>query len=370
MDTLEIKGFKRFKDVSVPLNKITLLTGNNGSGKSSVIQSLLIYRNYAEANKGNAIGREVRISVNDGRRLDLGDFDTLVNPDSWNVTIRFNKEGIDLSSAADDSGLVVAVPSLGDNGFIPAIMSNPEFRYLNAERLGPRPDSKIRTEAQNFLTSGERGELAGNALMAVSKTFPKLDESRFCPGNDAPNFGIQIDAWMSYIFTDVAVKSEPLQPGYCRVVLRGHHYGSYVTAPNTGFGITYALPVVIDGLAAAAGSMLIVENPEAHLHPKAQSNIGFFLGMMAAAGVKVVVETHSEHVVNGVRRALLYSDKISHDDLSICFFPEQPLPSGELFTHITMDRFGNLSDFPVDFFDQVRQDMREIMRLAKQNYEA
>ena len=61
--------------------------------------------------------------------------------------------------------------------------------------------------------------------------------------------------------------------------------------PNTGFGFTYALPIVLDGLMAPAGSMMIVENPEAHLHPRAQSNMGYFLGRMAAAGVRIIVET-------------------------------------------------------------------------------
>lgn len=365
MDTLEIKGFKRFENIKVPLNRITLLTGSNGTGKSSVIQSLLIYRNYVEANDFQPVGRQVRISVNDERRLLLGDFDELVNEHAAGVEIRLNGAGIDLDSAADDSRQVVASPSIEEPFLSVPFMLNPEFRYLNAERIGPRSDLRISQVPQPFLSSGERGELAGNALLNASMTFPKLEPSRFCPGNEASNFSIQVDAWMGYIFSDMSVKPERLTQEYCRVVLRGHHYGGYVAAPNTGFGITYALPVIIDGLAASEGSMLIVENPEAHLHPKAQSNIGFFLGMMAAAGVKVLVETHSEHVVNGVRRAVLFADGISYKDLSVCFFPQDP--DSEVFTHITMDERGNLSDFPVDFFDQVRQDMLEIMRLGKLN---
>ena len=112
-------------------------------------------------------------------------------------------------------------------------------------------------------------------------------------------------------------------------------------------------------------SMLVVENPEAHLHPKAQSNIGFFLGKMAAAGVKIVVETHSEHVVNGIRRAALSRLGFSTDDITIYFCDEsRPDENPE---EITVDNKGNLSDFPVDFFDQVRQDMLEIIRLASQD---
>ena len=111
--------------------------------------------------------------------------------------------------------------------------------------------------------------------------------------------------------------------------------------------------------------MMIVENPEAHLHPRAQSNMGYFLGRMAAAGVRIIVETHSEHIVNGMRRAALSRLGLSPDDLTIYFFHE-PIPgnTGETPVEITVDREGNLSDFPVDFFDQVRQDMMEIIRLG------
>lgn len=167
---------------------------------------------------------------------------------------------------------------------------------------------------------------------------------------------------MSHICSEVAFKAEPRTAEKCQVKLRQNR--QTLATPNTGFGYTYALPIVLDGLMAPRGSMLVVENPEAHLHPKAQSNIGFFLGKMAAAGVKIVVETHSEHVVNGIRRAALSRLGLSTDDITIYFCDEsRPDENPE---EITVDSKGNLSDFPVDFFDQVRQDMLEIIRLASQ----
>ena len=72
---------------------------------------------------------------------------------------------------------------------------------------------------------------------------------------------------------------------------------------NMGFGVSYALPVITAGLLAPAGSLLVVENPEAHLHPAGQSRVGRFLAHLAASGVQVVAETHSDHVLNGVRLA-------------------------------------------------------------------
>lgn len=59
-----------------------------------------------------------------------------------------------------------------------------------------------------------------------------------------------------------------------------------------GFGLSYALPIVVGGLVAAKDGLLIVENPEAHLHPQGQSNMGQFLAWLAGKGVQVIVETH------------------------------------------------------------------------------
>ena len=131
-------------------------------------------------------------------------------------------------------------------------------------------------------------------------------------------------------------------------------------APNVGFGITYALPILVSGLTIKEGGMLIVENPEAHLHGKAQSNMGYFLARMAAAGVRVMIETHSEHIVNGIRRMATEKDsQLKADDLSIYFFKKQE--NGQNIIEITMDNNGNLSEYPVDFFDQVRQDTLAVL---------
>src|SRR6202012_5567513 len=76
----------------------------------------------------------------------------------------------------------------------------------------------------------------------------------------------------------------------------------FVRPPNTGFGLSFVAGIIVAGLAAPGNTVLMVENPEAHLHPKAQSLIGEFLARVAAGGTQVFVETHSEHVLNGMRR--------------------------------------------------------------------
>jgi predicted ATPase len=84
----------------------------------------------------------------------------------------------------------------------------------------------------------------------------------------------------------------------------GTQISNMYRATNVGFGITYILPVIVAMLASPAGTLLLIENPEAHLHPKGQACMGDLLARAANAGVQVVVETHSDHVLNGIRLAV------------------------------------------------------------------
>ena len=97
--------------------------------------------------------------------------------------------------------------------------------------------------------------------------------------------------------------------------------------------------------------------------------MGYFLARMAAAGVRVIIETHSEHVINGIRRMIVEGKtEMSHEDMTIYFFQKKQGIKGIM--EITMDEYGNLSDFPEDFFDQVRQDTLAILRIDRVKKEA
>ena len=127
---------------------------------------------------------------------------------------------------------------------------------------------------------------------------------------------------------------------------------------NVGFGLSYALPIVVAGLTVPAGPLLVIENPEAHLHPAGQSAMAEFLTRMAAAGVQVIVETHSDHVVNGVRRAVT-ENVLPSGDVAIYAFAE-----GGTASRIEVTELGTLSAWPEKFFDQLQKDLLAISRGA------
>lgn len=88
----------------------------------------------------------------------------------------------------------------------------------------------------------------------------------------------------------------------------------YFSAQNVGFGISYVLPVILALVKAKEGELLILENPEAHLHPKGQRKMGELIARAAQGGVQIILETHSVHVLNGIRlsakNSVLKPDKV------------------------------------------------------------
>lgn len=105
----------------------------------------------------------------------------------------------------------------------------------------------------------------------------------------------------------------------------------------------------------------MVENPEAHLHPAGQSRLGGFLARVAGSGVQVLIETHSDHVVNGVRLAVAAERTIAADDTIVHFFGEGEPAVIELNEH------GRLTEWPDGFFDQIENDLGRLAR-ARRNH--
>jgi predicted ATPase len=123
--------------------------------------------------------------------------------------------------------------------------------------------------------------------------------------------------------------------------------------------LSYALPIIVAGLTVEPGKILMVENPEAHLHPAGQSRIGNFLGLVASRGVQTIIETHSEHVVNGIRLAIAKHGQLSSDLAIFHFFGQATVSS------MSVSTTGALSRWPSGFFDQAEEDLAELSRIRR-----
>ncbi|MEE1069427.1 MAG: DUF3696 domain-containing protein [Paludibacteraceae bacterium] len=362
---LKIHDFKCFRDAKLELRNMTILTGANASGKSSVVQALRMLRQMAfETTEG-------------GTALVINDYHAGFELCSVSEAIQVSRrEEVDSFSFELDNAKVVLredveYPNMAafdiqdDKTSLEQLYPN-TFLYLAAERMGPRDESKRLPYGKGDIDCGEHGDFTASIIdmnyMAdadAERSFDNIDKK--------DKFSVQLDAWMNYVFPGISVRVINLSEKKCKVVMRNRLSGNVeISAPNIGFGITYALPILVEALLIPKGGWLVIENPEVHLHAKAQSNLGYFLGVIAAAGVRVVLETHSEHIIDGVRRAMVCRECLKPEDVIVYFMELKASNTSEIsILPITIDEDGNLSDSPVDFFDQVRQDMMEIINTAR-----
>jgi predicted ATPase len=137
------------------------------------------------------------------------------------------------------------------------------------------------------------------------------------------------------------------------------HTKTSVRPTRIGFGLIYTLPIITAALALDKNGLLLVENPEAHLHPFSQSRIGVFLAMIAATGRQIFIETHSDHVLNGIRLAVR-NKILPPENLLINFFERPMLESSTSITQIRTSIDGRLKPWPKGFFDQIENDLSRL----------
>lgn len=367
---LNIDGFKCFKeDTLFEFNNITLLTGSNSVGKSSVIQSLLLLKTISQDSLSEPDSL-IELDLNDEEyALNLGTYDDIKNKSNDDYEDFMNPDSKDIKFMLDGAVTSIRIQDNLEAGNKIQVRTNEEsiarikthlgycFVYLNAERQAPRYE--YRNTDNNELCDCH-GRNTGDVIQRHEKD--NCSSIRSFDYSEGKKWKVELDKWIEYIFSGIMLQISQSTKDSYQVKVLGN------AAPNVGFGITYALPILVSGLTVQEGGILIVENPEAHLHAKAQSNMGYFLARMAAAGVRVIIETHSEHIVNGIRRMIAQKQaEMSADDITIYFFQDKN--GDKKIMNISMDNKGNLSAFPEDFFDQVRQDTLAILRIDKMKRE-
>ena len=243
----------------------------------------------------------------------------------------------------------------------------PHFGYLCAERLGPRDVLGASATGLKELDVGPRGEYVAQVLASLDRL--KVSSKRCEPSTNESSAGLlyQTEMWMGKIASPIQIEVGRL-PNTSVYSLRFKSLGidaEWTRAPNTGFGISYALPIIVAALRAVKGGLLLIENPEAHLHPAGQSMIGAFLSRVAADGVQVVLETHSDHVLNGIRLAVTDESLGLCTDDTVIYYFRDTRDTGSPFEQIEINRRGQLSLWPVGFFDQTQIDLAALASSLK-----
>ncbi len=367
---LIIKDFKVFEDQPITLKNLTILAGSNSVGKSTIIQALLLSRTTFE--ERSKFGKEVKtipIPLNGPFLLELGNTYEVIRrakklSESTLEFALFERDVLQMKivlsgdrATQNRYELWTVTDEFLDNNH--GILGQ-KIYYLCAERIGPR--LKYEYEILTYLHAGYRGErtfqvLSGENLhIHPAKLFNKEEPALLYD---------QSRNWLEYVIPG-ANFNNAIPVGKSKVIETT--FGESLPT-NVGFGISYVLPIIVNGLLAEPNTIMIVENPEAHLHPSGQSRIGRFLAQVASTGVQVIVETHSEHVINGMRLAILEGDKIKSEDAIINFMHKDEFDK-TVVKEIKFDNEAEFNKFPPGFIDQEQRDIAEMVRLINRQKNA
>ena len=395
INRLELMTFKCFGKLRLPLGPLTLLSGTNASGKSSVMQSLVLLHQSLQEPTNSA-----RLILN-GDLVELGTVTDVVDQVTGrnSITIGLVDEGgsIQWTFSGDRNELSMKLAKLAFDGFDKVLESEmlesnaslmdisrstytesdavgtiERLNFITAEREGPREVYPLKdnyslmrlrplhvvsdpyANDQLFSTRiGSRGE------NAISILYWRRDEhiaDALRIAGTVPTLMHQVGARMNSFFPGCSVNVQPVpQANAISLGIRMSEATDYLRPIHCGFGITQVLPIVISALSIPQNDLLLIENPEAHLHPAGQALMGQFLAEMANFGIQVIVETHSDHVLNGIRRAVK-SGIIPSEKVVLHFFRARTPDSPQVLSPV-IDNSGNVDVWPEGFFDQFDKDM-------------
>jgi predicted ATPase len=226
-----------------------------------------------------------------------------------------------------------------------------DLTYITAERVGPREVYALE-DRQVATVVGPSGEHAVSVLH-WGRDEKVLDDLVL---KGSPNTRLrQVEERMRMFFPGCALVVQQVpQANAVTLGLRTSEDMDFHRPIHVGFGLTQVLPIVIAALSASEGDILLIENPEVHLHPAGQALMGQFLTDIAHSGVQVIVETHSDHVLNGVRRAVK-AKRLSPEQVVIHFFRPRSAESVQVVSP-QLDSSGNIDIWPEGFFDQFDKD--------------
>ncbi len=376
LDKIKIKNFKILKNIELELSNLTLITGVNSSGKSSFLQSLLLFKENIEAIQLEGYFRKYsgsnlklklpkkNISFN-GIYINLGNESLLPNHESSNDQMIFE------INAGKDRLHIEINPQLEiehkeDSNFdILNIFDDNYFRYLNTDRESPTlifPFSE--THIKKGLI-GLKGEYTAHYL--AENRHQKLEiKGLQHPDSQTLLLLENTDKWLGEISSGISISANSDRSTQSAKLTYQYEYGTTTTSNysplNVGFGLTYVLPVIVLILNSKPGDLIIIENPESHLHPKGQSKIAELCAIAAHNGVQIIIESHSDHLLNGLRVAT--KDKIiKPEESKIYYFRKVDDRLDTVADAINIDKDGNLDDYPLGFFDEWDNNIDKLLGL-------
>ena len=396
---VKLMNFKCFEQLELDCKPLNLLSGLNGTGKSSVIQALLVLRQSFETGqlldgrlsldgKWVAVGTGADVLFGDAEHEVLGfALESNEIENSWEMEFdcsmadlldllpskaralksRPGEEILHNPLDKDRIGEEVFQGKFVEHSYVPSAWRDvPPFGghlvCVNAERVGPQKLYPVSTDVPSRRDDfGESGEYAWDYLNRHQNDLLQADDPRYVEGSDR-RLSTVVDHWLQDACPGAHLQLEELRAA--DAVIAGFTFdreddvaSRRYRATNVGFGLSYVLPVIL-ALLSEPGTLCLIENPEAHLHPRGQTKLAELAARASKAGVQVIAETHSDHFMDGVRIAVR-DGLIEPEDATFHYFERKD--NQTVVTSPQIDSDGRLSSWPIGFFDQHDENLARLL---------
>lgn len=372
INELKLHNFKNHDNSEIELGNLTILTGVNGAGKSSIIQSMLLLRDsylrndnlktlYLNGSSFN-LGRSAD-AVNRNCEQDTDKLSIEIKDDSGN-TFKYKYQYTE-ESTSSLKFIENESSSEGDLSLLP--LFNNAFQYISAFRNGPlevySSDTDVVDEHNQLSSKKGIGDMVVYYLAKNGNNKLHIPELSL---QEATNESLisQTEAWLSKISEGVSLRIDQHGNQY-NLLIGNKKEGiptSFYSAINTGFGISYILSVIVAVLSSVPGSLVIIENPEAHIHPSGQSALMELVSRAAMNGVQIILETHSDHIINGALVNWKKHPNWDREKLHVYFFErDENLNSKPTLLKVSKD--GRIKKAPKGFFDQMDFDLEVLFNI-------
>ena len=331
---ITINNFKGIESESLDIKPLTLLTGLNSTGKSTCFQAILAslyYNNGANAN--------VMLSSFDFS------FESIRNRNN-----NAKKISIDIKQETDNALIVDLYPEEISLNSGDKIDLEESVYYLSANRLAYSPDMEAVSPKYKV---GVQGEFLFGTFEA-EKSNP-LD-TLLIKDKNSETLSAQLNWWLTYILgIKFEMQTEKVTSNRVKVIYKSNDLPN-LSPQQLGVGVSYLAKILIMCLRAKRGDVLMIENPEIHLHPAAQSRLGEFFAFIVNAGIQVLIETHCENLINRIQYEV-YKNHIKHTD-TILYYKGGITDPFQRLDFLSNGKFNR--DFPEGFFDATLDEMLEM----------
>jgi predicted ATPase len=428
---ISLFGYKSFlKEVSIDVKPLTILSGTNSSGKSSIMQPLLLMKQTLEEsfNPGSLLLNGPNVKFTSVDQI-LSKENNIRKNSFFTVGIEINNNSLNTITFSDkknNTGFQVTEMRIQNGETIEKF--NPNMSAKELEINAPATIKLYKDNYDSFFNHFENCEfkiyqdrflmkiclIDGDTtffMNSVSNFENKLFDILHLPGlrgNPERNYPITaaieskvntklpgtfekyvasiISQWQNnknasklrelenslkiLKLTD-RVKTEQINDTEVRIFVGRSNNGNqddFVSIADVGLGVSQTLPILVALTYASPGQIVYIEQPEIHLHPKAQYNLAILLAKAAKRGVKVIVETHSSLLIRGIQTQIA-NETISHELIALHWFSRANDTGETLVTTAELDEFGTFGDWPEDFDNvSLDADMEYLNAVEKRSF--